>query len=149
MTGTRRRRGPGGSLVSVVLPVGMTAPRSARQFVAGHCAELDDDLVLDAVLLSSELVTNAVLHGAPSVTLQVWIHLPTVEITVTDMGPTRVPLTLDDWPGADVSAGRGLRIVDQLSTAWGVESDSDAVGKSVWFTLDRRATSLAGGAALR
>ena len=144
MTGTPARVGPGGRLVSVVLPAGMTAPRSSRQFVVGHCAELDDDLVQDAVLLSSELVTNAVLHGAPSVTLQPWIHLPTVEITVTDMGPMRVPTTLEDWPGVDVSAGRGLRIVDQLSTAWGVESDADAVGKSVWFTLDRRATSRAG-----
>jgi hypothetical protein len=45
-------------------------------------------------------------------------------------------------PGVGDTSGRGLMLVDTLSSAWGVEPD--ARGKQVWFTLDLAAP--AGGA---
>ena len=41
---------------------------------------------------------------------------------------------VDSEPGTTRTSGRGLYLVDTLSTRWGVESETE--GKRVWFELD-------------
>ena len=55
-----------------------------------------------------------------------------VRIEVTDEGGE-----LPDVPEAsdDATSGRGLALVETLSSAWGVESRPG--GKTVWFEVDR------------
>jgi anti-sigma regulatory factor (Ser/Thr protein kinase) len=104
-------------------------------------AELDglvnDDRLADAVAVAAELVGNAVRHGLPlpgDVVRMAWRLLPdqALEIRVTDGGST------DATPrartaGPDAVDGRGLTIVDALSTEWGVEYDGR--GQCVWARL--------------
>jgi hypothetical protein len=42
--------------------------------------------------------------------------------------------------GPDDLSGRGLRLVDSMSSAWGITAN--ATGKSVWFEVDAVATPL-------
>jgi hypothetical protein len=49
---------------------------------------------------------------------------------VTDTDPT---LPVQAVPGPDDLGGRGLWVVEQLSTLWGCDADRD--GKTVWFEL--------------
>lgn len=107
----------------------------ARAFVAEHSHVLPTGLVEDAKLLVSELVTNAVRHGRPDVTLRVSLQSLLIEISVQDEGPAGLsadihPLDLKS-PG-----GRGLRIVDLMSSTWGVITTDPSPGKTVWFRLD-------------
>jgi anti-sigma regulatory factor (Ser/Thr protein kinase) len=106
-----------------------------------------------AALLVSELVTNAVTHDrtAPAgtetgrtvtgrtATVNAWVA---VEITgnrdqlrveVHDASPARP--VLHEAPSLDAEHGRGLLLVDLLSSAWGCFPT--AVGKAVYFTLVR------------
>jgi anti-sigma regulatory factor (Ser/Thr protein kinase) len=84
----------------------------------------------DAVLLVSELVTNALLHARSA---------PTVEVTRDDHR-FRIAVC-DDSPVAprrrqyatDAATGRGIALVEELSTDWGSERVGD--GKRVWFEL--------------
>lgn len=90
-----------------------------------------DSLVDTAALLVSETVTNALLHARSTADIQVWRTATGIEVEVSDLDdrlPT--PRALD----LEAESGRGLRLLDELSAAWGAEP-SDA-GKRVWFRLD-------------
>lgn len=85
-----------------------------------------------AALLTTELAANAVLHAASkSYTLDVDIDLTRVHIEIGD-GDDTFPLRQLREP-LDTEHGRGLDLVDALSSRWGVRS-ADA-GKVVWFEL--------------
>lgn len=89
-----------------------------------------------AALIVSELVTNTVIHGdvgpSQSLTLDCAILEDRLRITVTDPGSGHVP----ELRGSDENSrgGLGLRIVDKLSSEWGVTRDS-AGRTSVWCDL--------------
>jgi anti-sigma regulatory factor (Ser/Thr protein kinase) len=103
-----------------------------------------EELVDDAVLLTSELVTNAVLHAgtAVQVTCRLLVDAGTdgrpggaVEIAVLDRRPA--PLC-PDVPHTAVQAaervsGRGLLLPAELASAWGVTYARAA--KAVWFRM--------------
>jgi PAS domain S-box-containing protein len=87
------------------------------------------------VLMLSELATNSVQHADTEFE---------VDIAVTEEGGgrwVRVSVT-DEAPGfptpkeppPDAPHGRGLRIVESLADAWGIEVRSDRPGKTVWCT---------------
>ena len=86
----------------------------AREFLATNpWASAQEDVLL----VVSELVTNAVLHGSGPVTVTLNPAPPDLIITVTDRGgadPAR------RHPDGDDEYGRGLEIVEQLSTSWHV-----------------------------
>lgn len=105
----------------------------ARKFVRRRCAELgfDETLCYTASLLTSEAVTNALLHAGNRALLTVTAASEGLLVEVEDEGPL-----LPDHPLApdpDALGGRGLHIVDELSSGWG--SYPHGHGKVVWFHL--------------
>lgn len=105
---------------------------AARRAVRAACAELDVDL--DALMLcTSELVTNAVLHGTPPLELVVDVRDVAVRVLVKDgsgnLAHYRRPIA------DDTVSGRGLTIVDSLTSRWGSELTDD--GKVTWFEVAR------------
>jgi anti-sigma regulatory factor (Ser/Thr protein kinase) len=111
----------------------------ARAFVT-EC--LTDHGMLPAIddvrWVVSELATNAVVHAATAFTVNVSRLDGVLTLTVGDGSPV-FPRKLR--PGAELaSSGRGLRIVEALSTAWGVTGKG--TGKSVWATFDVRTSGL-------
>jgi anti-sigma regulatory factor (Ser/Thr protein kinase) len=84
-----------------------------------------------AALLTSELVTNAISHEASeTVTLVITCVCRQLRIDVHDTSCS-VPVQVDAAP--DAEAGRGLMLVDSLSTYWGFYRTP--AGKAVYFTL--------------
>jgi len=114
------------------LPRNDEAPAIGRAFVAETLrSKALDFLVETAMLLTSELVTNAVVHARSSSTLSLSQSGSTIRVELLDRGHGRVALRRSA-PGAS-GGGRGLFIVEQLSSAWGT-SDTPA-GTIVWFEL--------------
>lgn len=87
-------------------------------------------LLDEAELLTSELVNNAVVHGRSRVSVAVRHRPDGLQVEVTDEGPGTLQ-RLD--AGVEAAAGRGLMLVDAVSTAWGTSVEGDA--KTVWFRL--------------
>ena len=109
------------------------SPSTARRFVAHTLNDWDARFDHDnALLLTSELVTNAVLHAPGAIVLHVELVQNRLRVAVTDHGPGRpVVHALDDLTRP---SGRGMVIVDAVSTAWGVDALPGGA-KSVWFEL--------------
>ena len=84
------------------------------------------------LLLTSELVTNAVRHGVGPVSMSAEPWGNGLRVSVRDAGPA---MPQERTPELLAESGRGLFLVESMSSAWGVESE--AVGKTVWFRLDR------------
>lgn len=112
------------------------APESAgmaRRFVTRLMREWRCEEVLGNVEVAvSELVTNAVVHARSSVDVTVSLRAHDVRVDVVDWGGGRPELRI---PAEDEGSGRGLLIVDSMSTAWGV--DEGPGWKSVWFVVPR------------
>ena len=116
--------------VLVCLPFAPEAVPLARSIVGEQTGGAAPHLLDDAALLTSELVSNAVLHGDPPLLLAVTAEGDAVTVEVTDAShamPTLPPVA----SRPDEARGRGLRIVEYLATAWGVERSE--TGKTVWF----------------
>jgi anti-sigma regulatory factor (Ser/Thr protein kinase) len=121
----------------LLLPTESTSPAVARQFAQrSGCREHGLEMLDDALLLISELVTNSVLHGGPPIVLAVDCDGEGLHVRVRD-GSTTMPAPRS----ADASAesGRGMSLVDLLSSTWGVDpvADVHGPGKEVWFELRR------------
>ena len=118
--GAQRRQAPGAE-----------APTQARHFLrAAGCVTHHAEIVEDAVLLVSELVTNSVVHGGPPVVVAVECDGDALQVRVRDGSPV-VPARRTAGHGDE--SGRGLALVDTLSSDWGVDPQPD--GKHVWFVL--------------
>lgn len=89
----------------------------------------------NAVIVVSELVTNAVMHTASErIVCRVRAHGGRLHIEVQDENhdetrPARCR------PGPDDQSGRGLVLVDGLSSDWGVRDAPDGSGRVVWAAL--------------
>lgn len=122
---------------TVTLEPGLTAPRSARAFVARACLRWHARSVTGhACLVASELVTNAVLHADTAVTLTISKFSGRLRIAVRDGEPVS-PAAPGKQPDIKGS-GRGLLLVSSVCRAWGVQPTSDS-GKVVWAVLDTTA----------
>jgi anti-sigma regulatory factor (Ser/Thr protein kinase) len=85
-------------------------------------------------LVASELVTNAVLHARTTVGFSIAVaddrHSAVVEVhDELPPGPHRLRPGRQDGSAWSIR-GRGLALVSQLSTKWGVRPEGD--GKTVW-----------------
>ena len=102
----------------------------ARKLIAQKLLGLPEESLDVVLLLTSELVTNAVGHGSGPMGLHVAWGDGTVRVEVHDQSPERpvVRAAVD----RDSFNGRGLILVDGLSSGWGVLAGG--TGKTVWFT---------------
>lgn len=92
---------------------GATARRHVEQFAGG---ELADEWLGDLKLVVSELVDNAYLHGKGRIWLKLGRREDQVRVEVIDEGEgAAVNVRCSPTP----EHGHGLRIVEQLATAWG------------------------------
>ena len=118
------------------------AVADARHFVLGTLAAwgIDGDTVDKAILCLSELVTNAMIHTDAGCELRVVLDRDVLTTTVRDGGSSVVvdlsSVTVDPL----AVHGRGLQLVEALSTRWG--SELDALGMTVWFVLEPASSSL-------
>jgi anti-sigma regulatory factor (Ser/Thr protein kinase) len=99
--------------------------------VAIACRGLSRDLFEVAMLLTSELVTNALKHGVGDIELVIRLE-DRLRVEVYDQAPD-LPRRLGSAPLADL--GRGLMLVERLSSRWGAERVGGFGEKRVWFEL--------------
>jgi anti-sigma regulatory factor (Ser/Thr protein kinase) len=129
-----------GNLLVFSVAGGRRAATSARDELRELLgARIDPSTIELAQLLLSELVSNCVLHGAAGEP-DVWIDVSAatfpemVRVEVSDGGPTfRHDPVL---PALDAGSGRGLYLVAQISSRWGISERGIA---RVWFELPRSA----------
>lgn len=116
----------------------------ARAFVSECLTDHGMSPAIDDVRwVLSELATNAVVHAGTAFTVNLCRLDGVLTLTVGDGAPV-FPRQLR--PAAELpSSGRGLRIVEALSTEWGVTAT--VTGKSVWATFDLGALGMFQGAA--
>jgi anti-anti-sigma factor len=86
----------------------------------------------DLLLSVSELVTNALLHGRTGFRVRVTTGPRALRVEVFDANPL-LPTAKNYGPAA--VTGRGLRIVERVSSDWGVTPVEG--GKWVWFEMLR------------
>jgi anti-sigma regulatory factor (Ser/Thr protein kinase) len=146
---TRRSR-------TLTLPALPAAAPCARTFVRHtlhhwHLAHLAET----AQLLTSELVTNAVQATGTTADIPAWGTpvLIQVRLTLTDT------LVVGVWdrdptppapraPDPDAEGGRGLSLVEHLSTRWGYHHPATG-GKVIWCELDTATPTTNSGLPIR
>jgi serine/threonine-protein kinase RsbW len=110
---------------------GMLARAAVRDLLADH--QTTDELRHDAALVVYELVANAVLHGRPErdgkISLHCQVHGDELVVVVTD-GGTEGSVEIGDV-GRDATRGRGLAIVDALTSSWSVDRSDGTVVRAV------------------
>ena len=114
--------------------VAETVPASVariRRFATDACRTTAPRANCDTVsLLVSEVATNALVHGAGQVLVRVVPADGGVRIEVVDGSPSlprpRDATLMDE-------GGRGLALVEALSSSWGAERSAE--GKTVWFEV--------------
>jgi anti-sigma regulatory factor (Ser/Thr protein kinase) len=126
------------SLVDVELS-GLAAPQQARWTIREQLAGVVSvPFLRDVMLATSELVTNAIRYAAGPCRLTMSRDAGSnrLRIGVADGNP-ELPQRVDraDDP---TTSGRGLLIVDTVSSSWGTRSlagGPQAGGKEVWFEM--------------
>jgi anti-sigma regulatory factor (Ser/Thr protein kinase) len=118
------------------LPGDMTDAGTARRFVRSQLADLDDELIHSAMLLTSELVSNAVLHAGGPTLLGV-SRLPAhVLITVADDHRAALPKPRSaPDPEMLAESGRGFQIIAEIAEDFGWQTLPDREGRVAWFAL--------------
>jgi anti-sigma regulatory factor (Ser/Thr protein kinase) len=86
-----------------------------------------------ALQVVSELATNAVVHARTEFVVRLAYDDDRIRISVTDRLPSARAIRRRF--SNDTTTGRGLRLVDALGDAWGV--DQTELAKTVWCDLQR------------
>lgn len=111
----------------------------ARRFVARQLTASPE--LTTATLLTSELATNAITHSASGQTtgkfeVSVYTTPGWARIEVRDLGNMcEAPQPQHRAPYDTAEHGRGLDLVEALSSKWGSEPRVDGMGRAVWFEL--------------
>jgi phosphoserine phosphatase RsbU/P len=115
------------------------APAAVRSVIRQVLDETQLPAIADDVLLlATELTTNAVLHAGTDLHVTVEVDAARVHVAVADGHRGELPV-LDSTSAMRrplLSHGRGLILVDQIATRWGVVHDNS--GKTVWFDIEHR-----------
>ena len=114
------------------LPANEDAPRAARDALSLVGADLAEEPLQTALLLTSELVTNSVVHGPSgptSVGLVIGVERNVLRVEVSDGSPHAAT---PRKPGED--GGFGLTFVANMASRWG--SGRDEGLNVTWFELD-------------
>jgi anti-sigma regulatory factor (Ser/Thr protein kinase) len=88
------------------------------------------DASLDIQTVVSELATNAIRAKCRRLSLALDAHHTYVRIAITDDAPGE---PIKQAPDPTLTHGRGLLIVDALSTRWGVAREDGS--KTVWADI--------------
>lgn len=123
------------------LGAGMARHRLAAELAGGVAAET----LADTITVVAELVGNSIRHARPLAGGLVRVAWSTcrsadtrkIEVRVTDGGGLTTPHRRTPRPNAP--DGRGIAIIEALTTRWGVERDRH--GQTVWAELARQALS--------
>jgi anti-sigma regulatory factor (Ser/Thr protein kinase) len=110
-----------------------TSVGAARRFVRDvlMSRQVADGVVDTVELLTSEVVTNAIVHARSGPQLAVEIDGHVVRVAVLDRSPE---LPVRRLGRLDDISGRGVVIVEELASAWGVERERNG-SKRVWFEV--------------
>ena len=127
---------------SWTLPADTTAAAAGRDFVRSALAEYGNsndtaDTAEVAAAVTSELCTNAILHGSPPQLLKFVIDREHLRIEVSNsnrVGGT-APKLATMPTNSDTVGGRGLNLVNVLSSTWGADVNSGAT--TVWAVISR------------
>ncbi|MFG2488678.1 ATP-binding protein [Streptomyces virginiae] len=121
------------------LPADLEAPRLLRTWITArlagwHLHGPSDDLLL----IATELASNAVRHGGTPARITLALRCPgtgqrVVRLEVEDSGPGFDPRSRRHPVRVESRTGRGLLLVDTLSSAWGVRPTD--TGQLVWAEL--------------
>jgi sigma-B regulation protein RsbU (phosphoserine phosphatase) len=111
-----------------------------------------DEVLDEALLLTTELATNAVVHARTSLDVEIVADPDSITVTVMDFSTGPITHSRSQRPPNGSTRpieqleerGRGLLLVDQLATYWGTLHYPH--GKGVWFRLDRLAARAAAAA---
>lgn len=119
------------------IPGGKSAPGRARSFVYSHLDEhVSGETASDAALIVSELVANSVIHAKVDCHRTLSVEVMTLDdrlrIAVTDPGADLEPRLLP--ADAKTPGGFGLRLVERMSSAWGVVREASGRTR-VWCEL--------------
>jgi anti-sigma regulatory factor (Ser/Thr protein kinase) len=117
----------------VTLPAAVSSVPTARHFVESILRGWGmDDLGWPATLVVSELAANAALHARGdsfSIRIETREDL-SIRVEVSDRS---LRLPQQRTYSKEATTGRGLRLVNELATDWGVHARDD--GKTVWVVL--------------
>jgi anti-sigma regulatory factor (Ser/Thr protein kinase) len=115
----------------------LTAVKAARQFITDNLHQWGlDDLIDNFQLITSEIVTNALIHADSDVDLRLREYPDHLRLEVRDTNPTPpipTPITQTLEQNQHAEHGRGLNIVDTLSTQWG--NTPSGRGKTIWVDI--------------
>ncbi|MEV0261006.1 ATP-binding protein [Streptomyces sp. NPDC050617] len=130
----------------VSAPNDAITPKIAREQVALLLSLTRHASVADvAKLLVSEIVTNVHVHtSTPVVHVDVTVGPGRVYVAVWDDAPCpRLHVRDARDPRAGEERGRGLLLVQEMATRWGVTwpVEPGRARKRVWFTLDEHRTA--------
>ena len=118
---------------TAVLAPDLLAPSLARHCAHVACAGVTSQSQADEVaLVVSELVANAMSHARGQISLVLRVSRGEVFVAVQDQRPglVAVPAKIDPF----AEHGRGLAMVAEIASAWGVHSLGDS-GKLVWCVI--------------
>ena len=118
----------------IVLPADPRSAARARSLVTAACSRWQAEQVCaDTELVVTELVANAIRHAVTEITvrLAIIVGIPGgVRAEVSDLSTRPVrPRQVN----ALEESGRGLFLVDILSSRWGADATHE--GKTVWAEL--------------
>ncbi|MFI7022844.1 SpoIIE family protein phosphatase [Micromonospora sp. NPDC049900] len=126
----------------VRLPADRRTPAAARAVVRSVLTEANlDELLNEALLLTTELSTNAVEHARTELDIEVSADSSGLTVTVSDFasGPVDELTVGVRNVATDITEvaerGRGLLLVDHFASRWGTTYLPS--GKGVWFRLER------------
>ncbi|MEO3974633.1 ATP-binding protein [Streptomyces sp. CAU 1734] len=116
------------------LPARVECVSRARKLAQDRllCWGIGEDVTDTALLIVSELVTNAVVHsGSHLIFCELWNGVGQLRISVRDQGcaPTG-PHVCQTKAAAE--RGRGLLLVEAVSSAWGAHAVQRGSGRIVW-----------------
>jgi anti-sigma regulatory factor (Ser/Thr protein kinase) len=116
----------------LTIPLSVEAPRRARRSFARYTGTIEEALLDDLRLLSSEIVTNAVQHsGCPQgepLRIEVTTARDLIRVAVIDGGERTKPVR----PRSQTPPS-GLQYVELLSDRW---SSGATASFRVWFEID-------------
>jgi anti-sigma regulatory factor (Ser/Thr protein kinase) len=124
---------------TLTIPLSVEAPRQARRSFDRYTATIDEALLDDLRLLSSEIVTNAVQHSGCRQDEPLRIEVATardlIRVEVIDGGKRTKPVR----PRSQTPPS-GLQYVELLSDRW---SSFASASFCVWLEIDIQTTGLA------